>query len=367
MSIGWPVLYLIVFACALVLGLLLTPISARLGWALGILDRPGERKIHQKVIPRSGGLALYLTVMIVVGGGFFVSRFLAAQAPGLFPDRILVLLNNLHLVQARLGAMLLGATWIFALGLLDDRRGLGPWTKLAGQIIAALPLLLAGSRIVVFVPSPIVGGALTIAWIVLLCNSFNFMDNMDGLCAGVAAIVCAVLAFISWRAQEFFMTALILALAGALLGYLHHNFFPARVFFGDGGSLLVGYLLAFFTIEATYYKSSTPTGFPVLMPLIILGVPLFDTLTVMAIRLRRGKPLMQGDTNHFSHRLVALGLTQKQAVLFIYVITLAVALCALPLRVLPLPDALVQGLTVALLFVIIGVLEWAGMKRGNGT
>jgi UDP-GlcNAc:undecaprenyl-phosphate GlcNAc-1-phosphate transferase len=163
------------------------------------------------------------------------------------------------------------------------------------------------------------------------------------------------------------MACMFAMLAGALVGFLRYNFNPARIFLGDSGSLLIGYLLASLTIVATYYQRGVPTALPVLMPAVVLGVPLFDTISVMLIRLKLGKPLMQGDTNHFSHRLLRLGMNVRQAVAFIYLTTLAMGLAAVPLQHLPPRGALTQTSLIVLLFILIYLLERAGRLRGEST
>jgi UDP-GlcNAc:undecaprenyl-phosphate GlcNAc-1-phosphate transferase len=253
---------------------------------------------------------------------------------------------------------------MFALGAIDDLRPLGPKLKLAIQIVATLPLLAAGAHIHGFLPAPL-GMALTVLWIVLLTNSFNLLDNMDGLSASVALVVCLVLTLAAWQGGQFWMPALFLCLAGALGGFLLYNFHPASMFMGDSGSLTIGYLVSVFSILITYtgQGSQAVTGLPVLMPLAIMGVPLFDTLSVMFIRWRAGKPLMLGDRNHFSHRLLAMGFGVRGAALTIALLTGACGLLALPLRRLPLGQALIQLAGLTMLFGVVVALELTG-RRG---
>lgn len=278
------------------------------------------------------------------------------------PDAVRALSSNIVLRLRPLGAILTGVTMVFVLGVIDDIRPLRPRTKLIVQILAVLPLIVGGVSIKMFLPDW-VGWIVTGFWVVLLTNSFNLLDNMDGLCSGVGAIVSGVLLLISALAGEYYMAMMFALLAGALLGFLRYNFNPARIFLGDSGSLVIGYLLASLTVVATYYRSGVPTALPVLMPAVVLGVPLFDTISVMLIRWKMGKPLMQGDTNHFSHRLVRLGMNVRQAVVFIYLTTLAMGLAAVPLQYLPLRAALAQSALIVLLFVLIYLLERAARQR----
>jgi UDP-GlcNAc:undecaprenyl-phosphate GlcNAc-1-phosphate transferase len=262
-------------------------------------------------------------------------------------------------------AILVGAVAMSILGLVDDKLGLGPKLKLGVQILATLPLLWAGVRIQGFLPWPWLGALATVVWIVFLTNSFNFLDNMDGLSSGVACIVSLAFFLVSFFAGEWFIAGLHAALAGCLFGFLVHNTHPARLFMGDNGSLFIGYLIGCLSVLSTYYKTGVPTALPFLTPVIILGVPIFDTLSVMWIRMREGRPLMRGDRNHFSHRLTDLGMSQKRAVGFIYVVTAAMALGAAPLRSVDGFGAAAILCQTALLFYIIHRIERWGARRAQ--
>jgi len=319
--------------------------------------------------PRSGGLAIYgafvgvmlidlLLLWVMVRGDMAGERLAPFRA-------------NLSAVAPRFAAIFVGLTFLFVVGVIDDRKGLGPGVKLLAQILSAVPLLIAGVRISVFLHGVLpdaaataLGALLTVAWVVLLTNSLNFLDNMDGLTGGVSFVISLVLAGFALVVGHVFMTAAYLALAGAVLGFLRYNWSPARLFMGDAGSLTIGYALAALTINARYYEpGAAATGLPVLIPLIVMGVPLFDTVSVLFIRWRTGRPLMVGDTNHISHRLVGLGFNTRQAVTFLCVLTLVVALMALPLRYLPARAALLHVLGVAALFVLIYLMERVAQRK----
>jgi UDP-GlcNAc:undecaprenyl-phosphate GlcNAc-1-phosphate transferase len=364
----WLTLYIGVFLQALAVSLLLTPVARRLGPRWGMIDQPGERKIHSDATPRSGGVAIYgaFAGVLLVDAIFFwlcVSGDLSGG--GLGPYRA-----NLASVMPRFGAILCGLTVVFAVGATDDRRPLGPWLKLGCQILAVVPLLLAGIRVNVFLhgymPAWIAsagGAALTVAWVVLLTNSLNFLDNMDGLTGGIGLVVSLSLAGFAVVNGHVFQTVAYLALAGAILGFLRHNWPPARLFMGDSGSLTIGYAVAALTVNGSYYEAGAPTGLPVLIPVIVMGVPIFDTVSVLFIRWRRGAPLMVGDTNHLSHRLVALGFSRPQAVSFICLLTAVVALMAMPLRYLPARAAALHAIAIAALFVLIFIMERVAQRR----
>lgn len=359
----WPLVYLVLFAESLAAGLILVPVAARLGLRWGMADKPGPRKIHSKIMPRSGGLAVYASFVGVLVADLAIAWFIARHTDAL-PESLRTLSGNIALRLRPLAAILAGATMVFILGVIDDIHPLRPRTKLIVQILAVAPLLAGGVTIKFFFPDWI-GWIITGFWVVLLTNSFNLLDNMDGLCSGVAAIASGVLALVSALAGEFYMACMFALLSGGLVGFLRYNFNPARIFLGDSGSLTIGYLLASLTVVATYYQKGVPTALPVLMPAIVLGVPLFDTISVMLIRWKAGKPLMQGDTNHFSHRLVRLGMTVRQAVLFIYLTTLTMGLAAIPLQYLPLRAALAQTGLIVLLFILIYLLERAGRQSNT--
>lgn len=355
--VSWPLALIALFVETLILSLILTPLSRKMGIALGMVDQPGERKIHAAPIPRSGGIAIFASFL----GALLINLLAAWLLRGWLEERIPHVVN----IPSKLGellAVMLGGAWIFAVGVVDDRVTLRPRVKLICQLLATVPLLIAGIHLTGFLP-PLVGMALTVFWVALLINSFNFLDNMDGLSAGIAAICCTVFAWIAGDSHQWFIAAMFLMLAGSLLGFLYYNFNPASIFMGDGGSMFIGYMIAVMAVLTTYYEQGLPTGFPVLMPVVVLGVPIFDTVSVCWIRWRAGRPLSQGDTNHFSHRMTALGMSRRGAVLFIYLVTGCVGLSALPLRSLDLASASVYSLQIILWFVIIYTIERLGQNN----
>jgi UDP-GlcNAc:undecaprenyl-phosphate/decaprenyl-phosphate GlcNAc-1-phosphate transferase len=357
----WFTLYILVLIGSFGVSVFLCAQARRLGLRWGLMDKPSGRKAHLKPIAMTGGWGLFGAFMIIVAGGVAVSGPLAARLPSFF-SQIKPYLNNIVGIRGEILAVLAGTSLVFIVGLWDDVRPLGPWTKLAGQVAATLPLLAAGISIRGFLPAP-AGWLLTAVWIVLLTNSFNLLDNMDGLCASVALVICLVLSLAALQAGQLWIPALFLCLAGSLAGFLIFNFHPASLFMGDAGSLTVGYLMAVFSILVTYYQKGVPSGLPVLVPLAVMGVPLFDTLSVMFIRWRAGRPLMVGDRNHFSHRLLAMGFTVREAAAAIALLTGATGLLALPLRFLGLRAALIHLAGMCMLFGVIVSLELVGRLR----
>ncbi len=345
---------------------MLTALLLRLAPKLGFVDAPGERKVHTTAKPMLGGVAVYFAFIGVLAVNIAAAAFLISSESSIakaFP----VPLENVKLILGKhrdIWAILAGSFIMFIMGVIDDRKPLPPLPKLIIQIAATLPLIWAGVMIHESLPFP-VAALITIAWVVFITNAFNFIDNMDGLCGGVAAICLCVFALNAYLVGDVFLPAMFIVLAGAIVGFLRYNWFPSRIFLGDGGALSIGYLIGSLSILSTYFTKDTTTELPVLMPLIILGVPIFDSLSVYLIRLREGRPLWTGDTSHFSHRLVALGLSQRQAVLFIYLVTLAIALAAFPLRYLEFREAIIHTGQVALVFVIIAFLEGVGSSDPN--
>ena len=303
------------FFAALISSALSFPLWRKWCVRKGHVDDPGHRKIHSASTPLAGGL----TVMT----GFFLPVVLGAAAISLWnPSNTETLIHDLF--QYGLGrralqllAVLAGAFGMVALGWIDDRHELKPIPKFAGQVLIALLVAWSGIRITVFIPSEIVAYALTVLWIVALTNALNFLDNMNGLCTGLGVIAAWSCAWASAIQGQYLVASLAFLICGALLGFLPFNFPSAKAFLGDAGSHLVGFLVAVLAILPNFYSAQTPHPLAVLSPLLILGVPLYDLVSVVLLRWRKGQPVYVGDTNHISHRLVSRGFTRSHAVLLI--------------------------------------------------
>jgi UDP-GlcNAc:undecaprenyl-phosphate GlcNAc-1-phosphate transferase len=229
------------------------------------------------------------------------------------------------------------------------------------QFGAAAAVVLLGVRASVFVENPWVGGVMTIGWFVILVNSFNFLDNMDGLSGGIAMIVSAVFALMMLQAPgepRWLVAGFFLLLAGSLLGFLIHNWSPARIFMGDSGSYFVGFSIASMTVLGTFYSPAAADQHVILAPLCVLAVPLYDIASVTWIRLREGRSPFQPDKRHFSHRLVALGFRPVTAVLTIHLATLTTGLGGLALYHVPnwTGAAIPVGMVVCVI-LMIAILE----------
>jgi UDP-GlcNAc:undecaprenyl-phosphate GlcNAc-1-phosphate transferase len=261
-------------------------------------------------------------------------------------------------------------TALMALGLADDRRGLNwKWRILVQLAIASLVVCWRGWKFTAFLDMPTITNLLSILWIVGLVNSFNMLDNMDGLSAGVAAIASAMLAALLLTAPDpetnqpqLFVAGFLLVMVGSLLGFLWHNRPRAKLFMGDAGSYFLGFLIAVMTMLATFTGGNLPRH-AILAPLCILAVPLYDTISVVLIRLKSGRSPFEGDKNHFSHRLVDLGLTKTQAVLTIYLTTAACGLSALVLHQVNATGAATVVLSVFCLLAVIAILETTARSK----
>ena len=323
-GLDFAVLYGAAFLIPLATTLIVTPLAAALARRWGVVDQPGARKTHLVATPYLGGAAIV--------AGFVVAG---------------VVLGSTAEQTAVIGAC---AVVVFLLGLFDDVRGLGAWTRVGIEALLAVVLWFADVR-AGFFDVPAIDLALTIAWIVVITNSVNLIDNMDGLASGVTAIASLAYFCIAAAQGDYLVASMAAALAGASVGFLRHNFPPARIFLGDAGSLLLGFLLAVLglLLDLDVANDVVRIGIQAL----ILGVPVFDTALVVVSRLRGGRPVLLGGTDHSSHRLVAFGLSARgvAAVTFLVQLacsTIAIAIVNAPEIALPVTIAwLALGLSVS--------------------
>ncbi len=295
--------FLLIFASALVLAVGGTPVVRYVALRLGVVDRPSARKIHLNPIPLLGGVAIY----------------------GAFIAAVLIFGNRFRLHE--LVSILVGASLMSFLGLWDDRRSLSPFFKLIGQFAAASILVFTGVRIGLFRWEP-VNIVVTLGWMVVITNALNLLDNMDGLSGGVGATAAIFFLLLAAMNRQYLVGALSAALVGACLGFLVYNFNPATIFMGDAGSLFLGFILAAVGIKLRFPDNLEIVTW--MVPVLILGLPLFDTTLVILSRLRRGlNPLTTPGKDHVSHRLVAMGYTRREAVLICYLICAGLGVIAL--------------------------------------
>jgi len=328
--------YSVAVASAFSAALVSLPLWSKWCARVGLIDEPNHRKIHEHSVPLAGGLAVMtglvvplLAAAFVLFGPFTFDNADWITAPresapaGTVNARInatatSLLQYGLSRRAVPLAGIILGAAGILLVGFLDDKYELRPRTKFFGQLCIAFLVAATGVRITLFVNSLVFHYALTILWILTLINAFNFIDNMNGLCAGLAAIAAWYFGVIAAAAGQYLVALIAFLSFGAVLGFLPFNFPRARAFLGDAGSHLLGYLLAVLAILPHFYTPLHPRRWAVLIPLFVLGIPLMDLAWVIVFRWQIGQPFYQADTNHLSHRLVRLGFSPRRAVLLLW-------------------------------------------------
>lgn len=344
----------------------------------GMLDVGGTEahKPAGRVVPNTAGVAVYVATALPIAG-LMLSAWLVPPATW---DEVIpavsVHVEGVKQVTWVGGGLLIAMSVVHILGLIDDRHPLRPMVKLLIELAVAAGLAFACDMRVLrlfegMLPEPmgyILSGLVSMLWIVMILNAFNFMDNMDGLTCGVTGVIAGVYLAATLLGQQWFVAALCALLLGAMLAVLIFNMPPARMFLGDGGSLLIGLLVAVITIRTTYLQTD-PAGQSVgpitpwhalLMPAMVLAIPLYDFVSVCLLRIRRGRSPMIGDQNHFSHRLVRLGLTRKQAVLVIWLATLSTGVSGVMLGSLGLWQAVLAASQAGAVVLMIILLEKAG-------
>lgn len=328
---------LLIVTTALTLVVALTPVVRSAALRVGLLDRPAARKSHTAPIPLLGGAAMYLAM---VG--------------------TLVVLSDRRFV-AEMAAVAVGATWMWLVGLWDDRRGVGAPVKLLAQVGAAAVVIATGVHARLPVPDP-VNIALTTLWLVGITNAFNLLDNMDGLAAGISAVAAASFLLLATLSGQYLVGGLAAAILGACAGFVIYNFNPASIFMGDAGSLLIGFLLAVVGLKLRF-----PTNVPWvtwMVPVLVLGVAVFDTTLVTVSRLRRGvNPLTTPGKDHVSHRFVERGWSRREAVLLLYLAGCVLGGTAIFVSV----ASLAAAYAVAGVVAVTAVVAIVALERGRAT
>ncbi|UMZ75083.1 MraY family glycosyltransferase [Natranaerofaba carboxydovora] len=298
-----------VFLTGVLISFCLTPLVKYLSFKVGAVDEPSERKVHKKIMPRLGGVAIFLAFII----------------------SLLIYLPFDELIS--LMGLIMGGLVILFVGIIDDIYNIRPIYKLLGQIIAALIFVAFGSQ-VIYLSAPFEGliylGVLsipvTIFWLVGVSNAVNLIDGLDGLASGVTGIALFIFALVALKTGQPLIALVSLALLGGVIGFFPHNFHPAKIFLGDCGALFLGFVVAGISVMGLL-KSVTLITF--MIPVLILGVPIFDTCFAIVRRFKCHKPIFQADGDHLHHRLLRLGLSHKQTVLFIYAISAGLGLGAI--------------------------------------
>ncbi len=340
--------YLVVFYGAALLALVLTPLVVRLARAVNVLDEPGLRKVHAAAIPRLGGLAIVIPTLALVVPVFLLDNDVGRQ----FRD-----------LQVQLVTLLGASALVFAVGLVDDILGLAPRYKLMVEVVAAGVVCAGGTTIDGFS----VGGGhhvsfgwlaipLTMLWIVGITNAVNLIDGLDGLAAGISLITCTVLCSIAVYMQRPVMAVLMLGLIGSLVGFLFYNFNPAKIFLGDCGSLFLGFMVGSASV-VTSHKTSTLLALA--LPVLALGVPIFDTLFSMLRRLAERRSMFAPDRGHIHHRLLSRGLGHRRVVLLLYAVS--VAACGFGLLMVFTQDVVQVAMFALAIAFLVFVFRFSGV------
>jgi len=360
-------LAIILPASSFVLSVFLTAVVRKLSARAGFAARPAEDRYHQTTIPLGGGIAIFITLMVFILGATVAIKCLPGRLNSLVQTANIDIADFLAKVN-QLVVILLSILILFALGLWDDKKHLGPFFKLAVQFAVAITAaFFADVRVEFFIENRIITSALSAIWIVLIINSFNFLDNMDGLSAGIALITSSILFAAAAISGQVFVGGLALIFIGTLLGFLVFNFPPAKIFMGDAGSLVVGFFVALLTLRTTYYhEAESRRAYAVLMPLLVMAVPLYDFISVTLLRISQGKSPFVGDTQHFSHRLKRHGLTDTQTVLTLYLATLCTGLGAIFLYQVNLAGAILIFTQTFMILAIIAILETTAKNDKSG-
>jgi UDP-GlcNAc:undecaprenyl-phosphate GlcNAc-1-phosphate transferase len=320
--------FIFIFLIALAVTAFSTPWVRRLAMAIGFVDAPASRKLHSSPMPLMGGVAIFI-------GAIFAAVLIFPDLPGLRAPQV--------------QGVLVAAAVVALVGLWDDSRHLPAWVKLGGQFVAFLILIFFG----VYVRLPIpewINYLLTFLWLAGLSNAINFLDNMDGLSAGVSAVAAAFIFLTAAFNDQYLVAGLAAAVLGACLGFLRYNFKPAQIFMGDAGSLFLGFLLAVASIQLRFPENSNFVTW--MVPLFIMGLPIFDTSLVVVSRLRRGvNPFTTAGKDHLSHRLVDFGFSQREAVLALYVAAGAFGMVGLFVT----QADILEGYTIGLAITLLGL------------
>lgn len=362
-------LAIILFIGTFILSLILTAVIRKLAVKTDFVASPAEDRYHRNTIPLGGGIAVFATIFIVLLAGIAVVKFLLAPGNLNWLGQSVTVHAPGFLEKAnKLVIVLVGLFVLHLLGLWDDKIGLGPFFKLAVQFVVAVALVVfADIRVELFITNKIITSALSAMWIVLIINAFNFLDNMDGLSAGIAVLVSLILLSAAVASSQVFIGAFAVVFIAALLGFLVFNFPPARIFMGDAGSMVVGCVVAVLSLKTTYYhEARSGQWYAVFMPLLVMAVPLYDFISVTLLRISQGKSPFVGDTQHFSHRLKSRGLSESQTVLTLYLATLCTGLGATFLRQVDWGGVILIFLQSTMILAIIAILEaFPGRHKGG--
>ncbi|MBI4845774.1 MAG: undecaprenyl/decaprenyl-phosphate alpha-N-acetylglucosaminyl 1-phosphate transferase [Candidatus Omnitrophica bacterium] len=352
----WAIVSIYVFLSSLVCSYIFVGFMKKIALRFSLVDRPDfKRKVHTQAIPLLGGVGMFCAFFLVVSVNiavFFLLMKFSYLAPSLaeYSGGIVLRLPQITII-------ILTALIMVILGFIDDVRGVKAIYKLIVQLLLSLAVFFSGIKISLFIGNNFVNALLTVVWIIGITNAFNLMDNMDGLSCGSALISSLIFFMVAFSGGHLFVALILAVFTGVLSGFFPYNFPPAKMFMGDAGSLFIGYVLSLLTIINTYYSPAATIPPVVIMPLLILAIPIFDTFSVIYIRLRAKVSIFTADQNHLSHRMVNLGMSQKQAVFFIYLANFCIGLGALLLVFLNFSGYCIVLLQAVCILMIIVLLE----------
>jgi len=354
------ILAIVVFAGAFLISLVLTAVVRACSLKTNFVSRLQKDRFGESIVPLGGGIAIFTTIASMLIAAIIIVKFLLPTPLFTWLDDSVTI--HVEGFLGKLPALLVILACALALhivGLIDDKKHLGPLLKLFVQFGAAFAAVhFADVRVEFFIQNKIITTVLSVFWIVLIINAFNFLDNMDGLSAGIAVITSAILFVAAALSGQVFIGGVALIFIGSLLGFLIFNFPPAKIFMGDCGSLVVGFFVALLTLKTTYYNQMYQSGiYAVFMPLVVMAVPLYDFVSVTILRLSQGKSPLVGDTQHFSHRMKRRGLSNRQTALTLYLATLCTCLGAVFLYQVDLLGACLIFAQTVMILVMIAILE----------
>lgn len=350
---------------ALLVSLMATSLSRPVAFRLGALDMPGRHKAHSRPVPMLGGTAIFVTIAAVSLLAMAIARWWAWHGiPAWLPAALAAHVPGAAAKAPKAMGILAGALVLHIVGLVDDRKDLGPWLKLIAQFAVSIGVVVFYDVRVLTVAGPTISIIVSVVWLVTIINAFNFMDNMDGLAAGVAVIIFTALLAASAGVGQLFVPAWLCVMVGALAGFLVFNFPPASVYMGDAGSLVVGYFLAVVSCLTTYVAPGRQYyAYGVFVPVVLLAVPLYDMVSVLALRIRDRRNPMVGDRRHFSHRLLRRGMSVPKAMLTIWLCTAATATSAMLLTMVGSYGAVLVFAQTVMIVLVLALLELGDDKK----
>jgi len=321
----------------------------------GIVNNARENRHSSRPVPLLGGVAIFVAFWASVLLMIYLSHI------GMMPTKFLGANNEISGV--RFFGVFVGTAIIFVVGLIDDIKKIHFSVRIAAQVVATFIMVYFGFVINFVYMHSFLTLCLTFAWIILIINAFNLLDNMDGLSSGTGLISALIFLTIAYLQQSWLFALIIAFFAGSIAGFLPWNLPKAKIFMGDSGSTLIGYMLAHITLSIPFHSYGENLGVTVLIPILVFAVPLYDTLSVVLIRLKRRQPIYVGDANHFSHRLVVLGMSERRAVFMNYVLAWATGLTALLLLQVNRFGALIIFIIFLCIMMIIALLERSAIVK----